>query len=185
MLPILPKLHVLKIGHRPERDKRIDMHCVLVSRAFGAAGITFDFEDTELETRAESVTKHFGGRFSIATGVNWKSYLKSWKEEGGEIIHLTMYGLPIQDLIGEIKLSLKDKLIVVGGQKVPRSIYELADYNISITQQPHSEVAALCIFLDRYFEGAEFNKKFDDAELRIIPQRMGKSVVRESGLERT
>ena len=53
MWPNLPKLHVIKIGHRPERDKRIDMHCVLVSRAFGAAGITFDFKDTELEDRAE------------------------------------------------------------------------------------------------------------------------------------
>ena len=177
--PNLPKLHVIKIGHRPERDKRIDMHCILVSRAFGAAGITFDFKDTELENRAESVIKHFGGRFSIETGVDWKRYLNSWKGEGGEIIHLTMYGVPIQDIIGEIKRSPKDKLIVVGGQKLPHSIYELADYNISITQQPHSEVAAICIFLDRYFEGAEFNKKFDDAELRIVPQRMGKLVVKD------
>lgn len=175
----MPKLHVMKVGHRPERDKRIAMHCTLVSRAFGATGILFDFEDKELETRTESVTKRFGGQFTIWTGVDWKSYLRSWKEGGGEIIHLTMYGVPIQDIIGEIRLSTKDKLVVVGGQKVPRSIYELADYNISITQQPHSEVAAICIFLDRYFEGAEFNKKFDDAELRIVPQRMGKLVIKE------
>jgi tRNA (cytidine56-2'-O)-methyltransferase len=179
MWPILPKLHVMKIGHRPERDKRIAMHCALVSRAFGAAGITFDFEDKELKARAESVSKRFGGQFSIETGVDWKNYLKSWKNEGGEIIHLTMYGVPIQYIISEIRLSQKDKLIVVGGQKVPHLVYELADYNISITQQPHSEVAAICIFLDRYFEGAEFNRKFDDAELRIVPQRMGKLVVKE------
>ena len=33
-------------------------------------------------------------------------------------------------------------MIVVGAEKVPREIYELADYNVAVGSQPHSEVSA-------------------------------------------
>ena len=173
----MPKIYILKIGHRPERDKRISTHCALVARAFGADGIIFDYKDSELEARVESVVKRFGGHFSVESGIDWRKKLENWRVDG-EIVHLTMYGLPIQDAIDQIAASSKDKLIVVGGPKVPGVVYNMADYNVSITQQPHSEVASICIFLDRYFRGAEFNREFNNAEIRIIPQRMGKLVVK-------
>ena len=31
---------------------------------------------------------------------------------------------------------------------VPQEIHKLADYNLSITKEPHSEVSALGVFLD-------------------------------------
>jgi tRNA (cytidine56-2'-O)-methyltransferase len=175
----LPKTFVLKIGHRPERDKRISMHCALVARAFGADGIFFDYKDIELEARVESVVKRFGGPFSVETGVDWKKKLETWREIGA-IIHLTMYGIPVQDAMTEIAGSQSDKLIVVGGPKVPAILYNTADYNVSVTQQPHSEVASICIFLDRYFRGAELNREFSKAEIKIVPQRVGKLVVKDS-----
>ncbi len=173
----MAKIYVLKIGHRPERDKRISMHCALVSRAFGADGIVFDREDKELEERVRSVVKRFGGPFTVETGVNWRKKIEEWKKIG-EVIHLTMYGLPVQEVIGEIEASLKDKLVVVGGPKVPGIVYSLADYNVAVTQQPHSEVASICLLLDRYFKGAELNREFDDSDVRIVPQRTGKRVIK-------
>ena len=72
----------------------------------------------------------------------------------------------------------KPLLIVVGAEKVDPWFYHNADYNIAIGNQPHSEVAALAIFLDRLGNGNELVKRFPDAHIRIIPQKAGKRVVR-------
>ena len=84
-----------------------------------------------------------------------------------------MYGMPVGDKIPEIRKSKKDKLIIVGGQKVPSEVYHLSDYNIAIGNQPHSEIAALAVFLDRLFEGDELNRSFKGKK-SIIPQECGK-----------
>ena len=89
-----------------------------------------------------------------------------------------MYGLPIQDVIDEIKKSKKDLLIIVGSEKVPTEAYHLSDWNVAITNQPHSEVAALAIFLDRFFVGMEFKKRFHKKRVKIIPQEKGKKVLK-------
>jgi len=57
----------------------------------------------------------------------------------------------------------------------------LADCNISIGNQPHSEIAALAIFLDRLFEGKQFDKGFSDGKMKIIPAEKGKNVIRRKG----
>jgi tRNA (cytidine56-2'-O)-methyltransferase len=91
-----------------------------------------------------------------------------------------MYGLPVQDVIKQIKASQRNKLIIVGGAKVPGVTYELADWNISVTSQPHSEVSALGIFLHELFEGHELPKNYGNAEKKIVPQAKGKKVVKIS-----
>ena len=91
-------------------------------------------------------------------------------------IHLTMYGLELNKKIGEIKSSNKNILIIVGGQKVPADLYEMVDYNISVGTQPHSEVAALSVFLDRLFEGKELDRKFPGGK-EIVPQECGKKII--------
>ncbi|MGC2387528.1 MAG: hypothetical protein WA460_10645, partial [Nitrososphaeraceae archaeon] len=55
-------------------------------------------------------------------------------------------------------------------------VYTLADYNVAIGNQPHSEIGALSIFLDRVFKGEELKKNFRGAKLRIIPNGKGKRV---------
>lgn len=95
-------------------------------------------------------------------------------------VHLTMYGEPIKERIEEIKKE-RDILVIVGAEKVPREVFDLADYNIAIGNQPHSEVAALAIFLDRYTEGGWQNKKFE-GEMEIVPMKKGKRVVRRKKL---
>ncbi len=164
---------VLRIGHRPERDKRLTTHVCLVARAFGADGVIIGAEEDEhVKNSVEDIVARWGGPFFIRFESKWRRNLKEWE---GKIIHLTMYGIPIDEVIDEIRKH-KNLMVVVGGEKVPREVYNLADYNVAIGNQPHSEVAALSIFLDRFFNGKELNREFKDAKLRIVPQEKGKMV---------
>jgi tRNA (cytidine56-2'-O)-methyltransferase len=128
----------------------------------------------------ETITKVgtiWGGEtdFNIEIVQDWKKVIHSWKNNSGKVIHLTMYGINIDDAIGEIRKE-KKILVVIGAQKVPREVYTLADYNVAIGNQPHSEIGALSIFLDRFFRGEELKKKFRGGKLKIIPNRKGKNV---------
>jgi tRNA (cytidine56-2'-O)-methyltransferase len=69
--------------------------------------------------------------------------------------------------------------VLVGSQKVPSEFYsiEVSDFNVAVGNQPHSECAALAIFLDRYFLGKSLGKSFENAKLRIVPQERGKKIV--------
>ncbi len=164
----------MRLGHRIKRDQRISSHCALVARAFGADGIIFSGEkDENLLQSIKKVVERFGGKFEVKYEKNWKDVVKNWK---GKIVHLTMYGLPIQAKIEEIRNLECDLLIVIGGEKVPGEIYDLADWNIAITNQPHSEVAALAVFLDKFFEGKELEKKFE-GKVKVIPQERGKRII--------
>lgn len=149
------KTTVLRLGHRISRDKRTSTHIALVSRAFGAEEVVFDASDPDIEKSLDRVCREWGGNIRLSEIKNWKKYVEEFK---GEKIHLTMYGVNINDCIEKIASSKKDKLIIVGGQKVPSEIYKLADYNVAIGNQPHSEVAALAVFMDRLCQGKELEK---------------------------
>ncbi len=164
---------VLRLGHRPKRDKRITTHVALVARAFGADGIVLTIRDEKIKEKVEDVVSRWGGNFFIDFA-EWREYIKKWK---GIKVHLTMYGLPIDEIMPEIKKHKdEDILVIVGAEKVPGEIYKLVDYNVAVGNQPHSEVAALAIFLDRYYEGKELKKDFR-GKLRIIPSKDSKRVI--------
>ncbi|AIF69837.1 tRNA methyltransferase [Palaeococcus pacificus DY20341] len=168
---------VLRLGHRPERDKRITTHVALTARAFGADGIIITTEDEHVEESVKDVVERWGGPFFIEFNENWRRILREWK---GKIVHLTMYGLHIDDALPKVEEDLErgeDLLIVVGAEKVPRDVYERADYNIGVGNQPHSEVAALAVFLDRLLKGEGLRKEFQNAKVKIIPQERGKKVI--------
>ncbi|AEC52008.1 tRNA 2'-O-methylase [Pyrococcus sp. NA2] len=169
---------VLRLGHRPERDKRVTTHVALTARAFGADGIIISGEEDEKVIESvEDVVRRWGGPFFIEFERNWRKVIK---EFNGIKVHLTMYGLHVDDVMEELRRKLKegkDFLIIVGAEKVPREVYDLADYNVAIGNQPHSEVAALAVFLDRLLEGEGLRKEFKGAKLKIIPQARGKKVV--------
>lgn len=162
---------VFRIGHRIPRDQRITTHVALVARAFGADKILVDTKDTKLEETIRGTCQRFGGNFDIQTGIHQKTFLRQWK---GLIVHLTMYGERLEEAIHRIDKN-KDLLIVVGAEKVPAELYEIADFNIAVGNQPHSEVAALSLFLDRY-TGAAWQKKTFEGTIEIIPCRKGKMV---------
>lgn len=165
-------MSVLRIGHRPSRDKRVTTHAALVARAFGADNILISTKDPEIEENIRSVVSRFGGDFEILSGVKWEEAIRSW---AGIKVHLTMYGTPFREAMP--KLRGQDVMVIIGAEKVPPEVYEIVDFNLSVGSQPHSEIAALALFLDSYFEGSEDTNKFDDARLRILPNPRGKTVV--------
>ncbi|ASI99648.1 tRNA (cytidine(56)-2'-O)-methyltransferase [Thermococcus celer] len=171
---------VLRLGHRPERDKRITTHVALTSRAFGADKIIIAAEEDEhVRESVEDVVRRWGGPFEISFDPGWRRILREWKGRG-VIVHLTMYGIHIDDALPAVKEDLKagkDLLVVVGAEKVPREVYEIADYNVGVGNQPHSEVAALAVFLDRLLDGEGLRRDFENAKLRIIPQERGKRII--------
>lgn len=167
-------VYVLRLGHRIGRDKRISTHCGLVSRALDAKGLYYSGEkDNALEKSIKSVANGWGGDFEVTHVKNWRSFIKDFK---GMKIHLTMYGLPIQKTISKIRKE-RNVLVIVGGEKVPGDVYQFADINLSVSSQPHSEIAALAVFLHDFFKGKELDKKFKGAVRRIVPQARGKKII--------
>ncbi len=179
-----PETYVLRLGHRPERDKRITTHVALVARAFGCRGFYLaNTSDEKLRTSIKKVLRLWGGEnyFIYEDNVNYINLLKEWRRvERRCIVHLTMYGLPTDLVINDIREKCDKILIVVGAEKVPREVFELSHYNVSVTSQPHSEVSALAVFLDRLYGGSEMSLIFNDAKIRVIPDPRGKKVIKLS-----
>ena len=166
---------VLRIGHRLVRDDRVTTHAALVARAFGADTIYMTGIDQAVNETVAGVSKRWGGKFKVEVIQDWKSVAKAWKKEGGKVAHLTMYGMNIDDISERLRKESK-VLVIIGAKKVPKAVFELADYNIAISNQPHSEIAALAIFLDRTFRGKQFKKAFPGAKLKIEPTEKGKKM---------
>jgi tRNA (cytidine56-2'-O)-methyltransferase len=163
---------VLRLGHRPARDKRVTTHVALTARAFGADAILVPTRDVALERSIHGVVRRFGGDFHIETGVRWRPILKEFP---GTKVHLTMYGQRFEEIVP--RLRGRDLLVVVGAEKVPREVYDLADWNIAIGNQPHSEVAALAIFLDRVLGTGAWDRGDFAGRIRIRPSPRGKDVI--------
>ncbi|MDG1540991.1 MAG: hypothetical protein P8Q46_05530 [Candidatus Thalassarchaeaceae archaeon] len=175
-----PSLSVLRLGHRRDRDKRITSHLGLTARAFGADEVILagDRDPSALETW-DSVTERFGGEFSSRFEESPMSFLRKQSKSGGAtIVHLTMYGSPWEKTIPSIPID-KPALVVVGGTKVPAEVYHLADHNVSIGNQPHSEVAALAVFLNSWLGPVDNDSKFSGAKMKVIPSSKGKVVIND------
>jgi tRNA (cytidine56-2'-O)-methyltransferase len=168
-------IEVVRIGQRLVRDDRVTTHVALVARAFGATKIFMTEVNPEIRDTLEKVNNTWGGNFVVEFIDNWKTIVKK-KKEDFKIVHLTMYGESINDV--DVQLGKEENLlIVVGAEKVPREIYGLADYNVGVGNQPHSEISALAILLDRIQKGEQFKKNFSGAKREIIPTRKGKNVL--------
>jgi len=172
-----PAVAVLRLGHRPGRDDRMTTHVGLTARALGADRAIFAGGSQAAET-VRDITDRFGGPFEAEVTDSPKALLRNWD---GRIAHLTMYGERVQDVEGEIRATRENGdeplLIVVGAEKVSFDVYEAADWNVGVTNQPHSEVAGLAVFLDRLFEGRELDREWEDADQRVVPMETGKRVV--------
>jgi len=169
-------IEILRIGQRLVRDDRVTTHVALVARAFGASKIYMNEVNPEIKDTLDRVNKTWGGNFEISFIDDWKKLVKEKKNDSVRIVHLTMYGEDINNVESKLEEE-KDLLIVIGAEKVPRGIYDLADYNIAIGSQPHSEISALAIILDRISKGRKFLASFDNAQRKIIPTKQGKNVL--------
>jgi tRNA (cytidine56-2'-O)-methyltransferase len=168
------------MGHRLHRDFRITTHCALVARAFGADGIIISGdEDADIIKSVEKINSSWGGKFQARYDKKWRSVIENWKRDGGYVILTTMYGINLPDAEKIIRKDSagKDILLVVGSEKMPSEMFQAANLNVAVSNQPHSEVAAIAMVLDRIFNGKELQKNFRDARMKIRPQEKGKRVV--------
>ncbi|WP_123623554.1 tRNA (cytidine(56)-2'-O)-methyltransferase [Halorubrum sp. CSM-61] len=173
---------VLRYGHRPGRDDRMTTHVGLTARALGADRVIFPDNAGQSAETVRDITDRFGGPFAVELRGDQKAIVRNWK---GTVVHLTMYGERVQDVERDVRESIgldgestpRDLLVVVGGEKVPWALYERADFNVGVTNQPHSEVAGLAVFLDRLFQGAELDREWENADRRVLPEATGKTVI--------
>jgi tRNA (cytidine56-2'-O)-methyltransferase len=113
-------------------------------------------------------------------GTSWRNSVSEWKSKGGMVVHLTIYGENIEtsNVLNRIRDNGRNVLLLVGSQKVPPEFYsaEVSDFNVAVGNQPHSECAAVAVFLDRFFEGKELSKTFENARIKVVPQEHGKQI---------
>jgi tRNA (cytidine56-2'-O)-methyltransferase len=173
---------VLRLGYRKGRDPRITTHLALVSRALGATDFLLAGDDDEgLFENVQSVSERFGGTMAcehVGSGMSWlKRFAREDAGDGqpGVVVHLTMYGEPYRRVIPRIRRD-RPVTVVVGGAKVPSEVFEHAHYNVAVGNQPHSEVAALALFMDGWFGEGGTERHFPNARLVIEPSARGKEV---------
>lgn len=165
---------LLRLGHRRGRDDRISSHVGLTARQFGADKIIYSGEhDKNMMNSLQDVCERWGGFFEIEYREGFRRIIKNFS---GTTVHLTMYGQPFQDQLPEIRQA-EDLLIVVGSQKVPRDIYNLVDHNLAIGNQPHSEVAAVAVFLYELAD-RQIKTSFPGGQLEVVPSKQGKDLRR-------
>jgi tRNA (cytidine56-2'-O)-methyltransferase len=157
-------------------------HVGLTARALGADRVVLAGEGASRADTVADITDRFGGPFGVDTTDSPVAFIEDWE---GAVVHLTMYGLPVQEEVADVRERHRNGplLVVVGAEKVPWDVYAAADWNLAVTNQPHSEVASLAVFLDRLFEGAELDREWEDADREVIPQAEGKRVEETDGRE--
>ncbi len=166
------RIEVLRIGHRPGRDPRLSTHLALAARALGAERMYLSPPDPELSQRVAEIVRRWGGSFEVIGVEDWRARLAAAR---GHVAHLTMYGEPLDRALPRLKRT-RSWLVVVGGAKVPSELFAMADLNVAVGHQPHSEVAALAILLDRLL-GTPGPGPWPGAEQVIVPQPRGKKLV--------
>lgn len=175
----MAEIHVMRIGHRLQRDKRITTHVCLVARAFGACRAYVDRRDPKIESTIKSVNERFGGSFEVSTGVSWR---RKFREFQGIKVHLTMYGTPLEWVLDALRAEER-VMVIVGAEKVPAEVYRQSDYNVGVGAEPHSEVAALAVFLDRLRDAHWSHIAWPNARMMVIPNPRGKRVIHGGYME--
>ena len=87
-----------------------------------------------------------------------------------------MYGEPFREAIPRMRRD-RPMVIVVGGAKVPGDVFKHCQYNIAVGNQPHSEVAALGVFLESLIGQIDESKHFQGGEIQVIPSLDRKKVM--------
>lgn len=165
-------IEILRLNHRIGRDPRISTHVALTARAFGASKIYYSGDkDSKLEENINKLTKKFGGLFEIEHLKDEIKLIEEKKSKNFNIIHLTVYGKDFRKY--KNKLKNKNLFIIVGGEKVVPEFYNISNFNLSVTNQPISEVSALGVFL---YEINGYKDSFNDAKISIVGKEKGKLI---------
>lgn len=161
-------ISVLAVG-RSTYTTSLDL--CLTSRALGASEITFvGKRDSRLARYIDSLNKKWGGRFRVQFARSYKDVLKSMIKY--KKVYLTRYGLPLQDKNYLLKTYKNMVLIVTLKDKDQLNpIHKLADFNISVSLQPHCSAAAIAIFLHEFYNGRELAMHFENAKVKLVHEK--------------
>ena len=167
-LSVTRKIGILRLSHRHFRDQRMTTHVALSSRAFGCTSFAYTGEkDENLEKSLRDIVERWGGEFTVEYVESYRKYINNWK---GQVVHLSMYGEDHRTTLRDLReFEEENLLIIVGGPKVPPPVYELSDYNTAIGHQPHSEIAAISVFLTDLLGSEVLYRKFPGAKVDIPP----------------
>lgn len=173
---------VLRLGHRLPRDERMTTHLALTARIFGVRKFYYSGQkDTGFEETIKKVQEKWGGNMNIIYTRKPKEVIRSYPLS----IHLTMYGLRVEEVIKSLIEEWKKKvnaLVIVGSEKVPGWVYRITTHNVSVTNQPHSEITAFSLFMHELLGGKELTKEFEEElfknkKISVIPSERGKKVI--------
>jgi len=155
---------ILVVG-KNSYERNLDI--ALTARAFGAAEVVYTSEkDPKLVKHIKSIVNKWGGTFSVDFVKNWKKYIK--EKRNYKTFYLTMYGKALDSTHSLIR-DYKNILLVVSSADVNTYLMKNADFNISVTTQPHCEASAIAIFLHYFYEGRELAIHFENAKYKVVP----------------
>ena len=141
--------------------------------ALGASGIFLSGEeDPNLIQSVTRARDRWAPNFGVEYSRSWRDVVDRARSMDCTIVHLTMYGVELRFLLDGLRALARSRgiLVIVGAEKVPREVYELADLNVAVTHLPHSEVAALAVFLHDLLGYGESAARGSS----ILPQLRGK-----------
>ncbi|MDE1870660.1 MAG: tRNA (cytidine(56)-2'-O)-methyltransferase [Candidatus Micrarchaeota archaeon] len=142
----------------------------LTSRALGASEITFvGIADRKILGYVSKLNKNWGGRFRVNFA---KSHRELLAPSSKYIkVYLTRYGVPLHEKKYSLKTYRNILLIVtLKDNDKAKQVHKLADFNISVSSQPHCSSAAIAIFLHEFYNGRELAMHFENAKYKVIPK---------------
>ncbi len=163
---------VLVIG-RCAREVITDI--CMTSRAFGASKVAFTCKkDKAVARMIGRISREWGGKFSISFGADYKKMMGN--SPNYKTVFLTQYGLPVEKVKHSLRTYKNVMLVVASSEDYTMRLIQSADFNVSITTQPHSSVSAIAVFLHTYFDGRENAMQFENARMKVIPSERGMKV---------
>ncbi len=143
----------------------------LTARALGASEITFvGKKDGRLSKYINAINKKWGGRFTVQFAKSQAEALKSTSKYTK--VYLTRFGEPLQNKSYVLK-TYKNLVLIVTPSDEKSNLHEMADFNISVSSQPHCSAAAVAIFLHEFYNGRELAMHFEYAKHKVVPKEHG------------
>ena len=159
---------VLAVG-RYDHSSSMDM--CLTARALGASEMIFaGTSDPHIARHLNNLQKKWGGRFKVAFAKSYKSVLSDATKY--KKVYLTRYGMPLNKLTYMLN-TYKNIILLVSSTEASSSLHGIADFNVSVTDQPHCSSAAIAVFLHSFYRGRELAMHFENAKYRVIPREHG------------
>jgi tRNA (cytidine56-2'-O)-methyltransferase len=164
-------ISVLVIGGN---DYASNLDLCLTARALGASEMIFTTKrDARLVRYISALERKWGGKFRVDFVKDYRTALKN--SMNYKKVYLTRYGVPLHKLTYMLN-TYKNIMLIVSPISTSPKLHNLADFNVSVTDQPHCSSAAIAVFLHEFYRGRELAVHFENAKYKVLPKEHGVSV---------